>query len=130
MLANCNTRPNALRVKFLRQSVTLTSFGTSTFEKGVKALDDVLQFFDRHIPENKLDECMIIDKCGDHLGIHLTNRYFTSRHESPNGSHIPFTSFVDPSGYLANLVGGSYFHGEQNVVKYYNRAIVKGGAIK
>ncbi|KAF8336027.1 hypothetical protein F5887DRAFT_891718, partial [Amanita rubescens] len=113
---------NSNRVKFLRQSVTLTGFGTETFEKGIKALNEVHALFDRHIPENKLGECTIIDKCDEHLGIHLTNRYFTSRRESPTEPHIPFASDVDPMGFLANLVGGTYFQSEQNTVKYYNRS--------
>ncbi|KAK2459290.1 hypothetical protein APHAL10511_008692 [Amanita phalloides] len=37
---------------------------------------------------------------------------------------------VDPSGILAALAGDDFFHGEQNVVKYYNRKIVQGGAVK
>ena len=124
------SRPNSNRVKFLRQSVTLTGFGTETFEKGIKALNEVHALFDRHIPENKLGECTIIDKCDEHLGIHLTNRYFTSRRESPTEPHIPFASDVDPMGYLANLVGGTYFQSEQNIVKHYNRSVGKGGLIK
>ncbi|KAF8716420.1 hypothetical protein AX14_012357 [Amanita brunnescens Koide BX004] len=95
--------PNSPKVKFLRQSVTLTGFGTSTFENSIKALDEVLHFFDRHIPENKLDECTIIDRCGDYVGIHLMNRYFTPQRESSNEAHIPFEPMVDPSGLLANL---------------------------
>ena len=125
-------RPNSNRVKYLRQSVTLTGFGTETFEKGVKALTEVHALFDRHIPENKLDECTIFDKCDDYIGIHLTNRYFTSRRELATEPHVPFASDVDPMGYLANLVGGGgmYFHSEQNSVKYYNRSVGKGGIIK
>ena len=125
------TRAN--RVKYLRQSVTLTGFGMETFEKGIKALTEVHALFDRHIPESKLGECTIIDKCDEYLGIHLTNRYFTSWHELPTELHVPFPGDVDPMGYLANLVGGiggMYFHSKQNSVKYYNRTVGKGGIIK
>lgn len=76
--------------------------------------------YERHVPAGKLDECSIVDKCGDFLGIHLTNRYFTSR---PYAPHIPFDPSVDPSGNLTNLAKGQYFHDEQNVVKYNNRTV-------
>lgn len=91
---------------------------------------DVHVLFNRHVPPNKLGECSIIDKCDDFLGIHLTNRYFTSRRDAPYAPHIPFDSSVDPSGYLANLMQGRYFHDEQNVIKYYNRTIDPKGAVK
>jgi hypothetical protein len=87
----------------------LTGFNTPTFGRGIKALDDVIQLFDRHIQENKLDECTIVNKCGDHLGIHLTNQYLTPRRESMNEPNIPFEPHVDPSGILASLVGAHIF---------------------
>ncbi|KAF8324385.1 hypothetical protein F5887DRAFT_1086610 [Amanita rubescens] len=123
-------RPTQNRKRFLRQSVTLTGCGTPTFEQGLKTIMDVQALFDRHIPANKIDECTFIDKCDKHLGIHLTNRYFTPRWESPAEEAVPFTTDVDPSGILAALAGHDFFHGEQNIVKYHDRQIVQGGAVK
>jgi hypothetical protein len=123
-------RPTQARIRFLQQSVTLTGFETATFNKGVQALLDVQGFFDRHIPVNKIEECTIIDKYDDSLGIQLSNRYFTARREAPTDKQVAFTLEIDPSGYLASLAGDQFFHGEQNIVKYYNRKVVDGGAIK
>jgi hypothetical protein len=124
------SRAESNRIRYLRQSVTLTGFGTPTFENGIKGLLQVHELFDRHVPENKLDECSIVDKCDDFLGVHLSNRYFSSWHENPTGAHIPFAPMVDPSGFLTSLVKTQYFHGEQNVVKYYNRSVDSRGVIK
>jgi hypothetical protein len=118
------------RIRFLRQSVTLAGYGTPTFEKGIQAILDVQDFFNRNIPANKLDECTIIEKCGEALGLHMTNRYFMPRRETTSETEVALTPDIDPSGILAGVVGDHFFHGEQNVVKYYNRRVVHGGAIK
>ncbi|KAF8340895.1 hypothetical protein F5887DRAFT_1076842 [Amanita rubescens] len=119
------------RIRFLRQSVTLTGFGTPTFEHGIKSLMEVHALFGRYLPENKLGECTAIDKCNNKfLGIHLSNRYFTTLHDAPDAPHIPFAEGIDPYGYLADLAKGPYFHSEQNVVKYNNRYIDPKGIIK
>lgn len=87
--------------------------------------------FSRHLPENKLGECTAIDKCNDKfLGIHLSNRYFTTMHDAPDTPHIPFAEGIDPHGYLADLAQGPYFHSEQNVVKYNYRYVDPKGTIK
>jgi hypothetical protein len=114
----------------LRQSLTLTGCGTPTFEQGIRNILEVQNLFDRHIPANKLDECTLVANCGDGLGIHLSNRYFTPRHEAPAEKAVELTSDIDPSGILAALASDQFFHGEQNVVKYYTRTVVDGGAIK
>jgi hypothetical protein len=109
----------------------LTGFGTPTFERGIQSLMEVHALFNRHIPESKLDEISIVDKCSEEfLGIHLINRYLTSRREAPYAPHIPFDPSIDPSGYLTNLVKSNYFHDKQNVVKYYNRALDSKGATR
>jgi hypothetical protein len=125
-------RDQTNRIRFLRQSITLTGFGTATFEAGIKSLQAVHTFFDRHLPEGKLDECTIIDQCDDHFGIHLTNRYFTTRRESDSQTEqaIEFPTEVDPQGILTGLVSDQFVHTEQNEVKYYNRSVSECGAIK
>jgi hypothetical protein len=114
----------------LRQSITLAGFGTPTFERGIKALLDVQAFFDRHVPENKIDECTIIDKCEKGLTLHLTNCYFTPKQDAGTEEEISFPAEIDPSGILAALSRQQFIHAEQNVVRYYSRSVVQGGVIK
>jgi len=123
-------REDTNRIRFLRQSVTLTGFGTETFEAGIKSLLSVHDYFDRHLPKGKLTECTIIDQCDKHLGIHMTNRYFTNRRESRAAETVEFGTEVDPQGILAGLVSDQFLHTEQNEVKYYDRSVGKGGMIK
>lgn len=115
---------------YLRQSVTLTGYGTTTFERGIQAILDVQAFFDRNIPANKLDECTLIEKCDGALGINMTNQYFTPWREATNEVEVTFTSDIDPMGILAGHGKNQFIHCEQNVVKYYNRKTIQGGAIK
>lgn len=102
----------------------------TNFEHSIQSLMEAHALYERHVPAGKLDECSIIDKCSDFLGIHLTNWYFTSHHDAPYAPHIPFDPSVNPYGNLANLAKGQYFHNEQNVVKYNNRTINPHGAIR
>jgi hypothetical protein len=124
------SRDQTDRIRFLRQSITLTGFGTDTFEAGIQSLHAVRAFFDRHLPEDKLDEITIIDNCEDHFGIHFTNRYFTTQRESQAERSVEFPTEVDPHGILAGLANEQFMHTEQNEVKYYNRSVDKGGMIK
>lgn len=83
-------------------TITLTGFDTKMFENCINSIYEVQSFFDHHIPQDKLEECTMIDKCSnEHLGVHLTNRYFTTRSESPHALQIPFSGEVDPLGILA-----------------------------
>ncbi|KAF8326445.1 hypothetical protein F5887DRAFT_1084538 [Amanita rubescens] len=123
-------RQTANRTRFLRQTVTLTGFGTERFEKCIKTIGKIQSIFERHIPEDKLQESTIIGNCDEHLGLHFTNRYFTNKHHEPYAQQIPFTSDIDPSGILAGLVNNNFIHCEQNEVKYYNRQMDIKDAIK
>jgi hypothetical protein len=105
-------------------------YGTPTFQQGIQAILDVQDFFDQNIPANKLDECTIIEKCGEALGLHMTNRYCMPRRETTSETEVALTPDIDPSGILAGVAGDHFFHGKQNVMKYYNRRVVHGGAIK
>ena len=117
-------------VRYLCQSVTLTGYGTATFERGIQTVLDVHAFFDQNIPANKLEACTIIKKCDMALGMHMSNRYFTPWEEATNEAEVTLTSDVDPNGILAGYAGNQFVHCEQNVVKYYHRKAVQGGAIK
>jgi ribosomal protein S28E/S33 len=60
----------------------------------------------------------------------MTNQYFTPRREAINEAEVPLTSDIDPMGILAGHGKNQFIHCEQNVVKYYNRKTIQGGAIK
>ena len=47
----------------------------TNFEHSIQSLMEAHALYERHVPAGKLDECSIIDKCSDFLGIHLTNWY-------------------------------------------------------
>jgi hypothetical protein len=51
--------------------------------------------------------------------VEFSTRYFTSRHDDPNGNAIPFNRYTDPHGVLSRMSNSRYFHGEDNQVLYY-----------
>ena len=54
-----------------------------------------------------------------HTTIEFGNHYFTSRHDDPYSSEIPFGQAVDPKGILSSISGNQIFHGPDNKVLYY-----------
>jgi len=50
----------------------------------------------------------------------MSNRYFTPRRQETLGApEVPFSSDIDPHGFLQQATGNALFHGEENVVHYY-----------
>jgi hypothetical protein len=86
--------------------------------------------FNRNVPQNKLQNCSSISNFMEHTGIDMSNRIFTSRKDSPTAPEFPFAKDVDPTGLLKRLGGDQLFHGEDNVVSYWERIAERGGGSK
>ena len=66
----------------------------------------------------------------EHVGIEMSNRYFTPRKDSPTAPEFPFGKDVDPAGLLMKLGRDQLFHSEDNVVSYWERIAERGGGSK
>jgi hypothetical protein len=104
---------------YLRQSITLTGFGTATFEDAIKASYKIYSLFTRRFPEGQLEawKCHLLS---GHSQFTTWNRYLTPVKDAPNMAHAPFTEATDPLGILKEMVAkGNHVHGEDNAVSYW-----------
>lgn len=108
------------RYKYLRQSLTLTGFGSPTFNNAVSAAQTIHRLFDRNFAESEM-EPWTIATAGEQLSFDMTNRYFTPTKDTPLMQHVPFKNDVDPLGILEGMAQAGYTHGEENEVGYYKR---------
>lgn len=119
------------RAKYLRQGISLTGLGTPTFEEALKGILDIYALFSGHVPREKLRPCACIDRYGEFSSIESSNRYFTSIKDcGPTEKHVSFSTEIDPHGVLSSFESTGYIHGENNVVEYYERSILKTGEMK
>jgi hypothetical protein len=113
--------PNSItpaRYKFIRQSISITGAGTTTFNEALKAVQEIYTLFHRQFPDGKLESWNTPDYAG-HTAIDISNRYFTPKRDAPKMEHIPFGEAVDPHGILEDMAKSGYVHGEENKVSYY-----------
>jgi hypothetical protein len=65
---------------------------------------------------------------GEYVSIDMSNRYFTPRRQETLGTtEIPFSTDVDPHGFLAKAAGTSLVHTDENAVHYYERVLKDNG---
>jgi hypothetical protein len=115
---NLSESVNPVRYKFIRQGISITGAGTTTFYEAVKAAQDIYTHFHRQFPDGKLESWSAATYAG-HQALDITNRYFTPKRDAPEMEHIPFSEAVDPHGILADMTKSGYIHGEENNVLYY-----------
>lgn len=115
-------RAGSPHVRHLRQSLTLTGFNTSTFQSVSENIGAVHDLFGRFIGKGSLQDLTCVSGFGEYVCIDMSNRYFTPRREETLGEiEIPFTADVDPHGFLGQAAGTGLFHGDDNIVHYYER---------
>ena len=64
------------------------------------------------------------------LNLLAANRLFTRQDKDEQYIPVAIDSSVDPHGSLARLAGSQYVHTEDNVVRYFARAINGDGSIR
>jgi len=114
-------RPNSRQARYLRQSLTLTALGRTSFEKILASIARVHTLFDRSIGENRLQACSIFTTFEDVPAVDMSNRYFTPRTEATISEIMVLGNEIDPQGFLARAAGPNYVHTEENMVYYYEK---------
>ena len=115
-----------MRIRFLRQGITITGFGTPTFQQSIEGVKLIYEMFQCRCLEGKLEAWVP----GTHRGfptLDLSNRYFTPTRDAPNMEHVPFHKLEDPLGVLEGMKESGYIHGEENTVWYFTREIDEEG---
>lgn len=113
-------RPNG-KVKYLRQSATLTAFGNPVFNKLIENIAAIYAIFKRAVGDG-LSESAVYSMYEEFPAIEVANRYFTPRGGADSEEMRPLTAEVDPNGYLAKAAGSAYVHTEENKVYYFEKA--------
>ena len=119
------------RTRYLRQSISLTGLGTPTFNASLQGVLNVFTLFSNHVPRDALNNCEnICNSYGNHPGIDISNRYFSSIKNTPMEKRIPFEQHEDPHGILARLETPNYVHSNLNKVEYFERISKANGEMK
>lgn len=121
-MQNGVNRHTPARYKYLRQTISITGFGTATFEQTVSAVKEIHEFFERSFSEKKL-QGWTAGRFRQHQALDLSNRYFTPKRDAPGMEDRPFSEGVDPKGILEGMKQSGYIHGEENDVKYFARRV-------
>ncbi|KAF8891008.1 hypothetical protein BD779DRAFT_1384285, partial [Infundibulicybe gibba] len=113
--------PKSQSLRYLRQGVSITGLGTTSFANAIESLKKIYVIFSRSIGSTKLQSGTPTSMFGDYPTIDTSNRYFTVKKPGHREQEHAFGVDIDPSGALSGLLGAGYYHGEDNIVRYYER---------
>lgn len=102
----------------LRQGVTLTGFGSASFNRAIDSIFLIHTLFGRALRDGMLEKWQP-PRFGSHVAFDSSNRYFSSRRLNSSAVPVSFPELVDPKGILAALAGDDLIHCEENQVYYY-----------
>ncbi|KAF8238543.1 hypothetical protein L208DRAFT_1387541, partial [Tricholoma matsutake] len=99
----------------LRQGVTLVGHGTPTFEDALDAAQEIYGFFDRNVQEGSLESWALASTSKEQCkGIKASNRYLTSKQDTPEMVSLPIPLSIDPHRILESLAKPNFVYGEDN----------------
>lgn len=102
----------------MKQAVTLTSLGTSVFEKALVNIRGTYAHLACNYPPGTMTP-WLPDNFRGQATLELSNRYLMLRQHQQPSPVVPFQHGVDPNNVLARLAGDQYNHLEENRVIYY-----------
>lgn len=110
---------NSSHARHLRQSIALTGLNTPLFQLVIQNVNKIHALFGRAVGLDSLSQCGIVTQFREYTAIELSNRYFTPKKDVTDVEPILLDKDIDPYGYLLKAGGTTLFHGEENVVTYY-----------
>lgn len=111
------------RFKYLRQNISLTGLGSSTFTRALDAAQMIYKHFDRQFPEGLLDSWSPTTHATNPSlnSLDISNRYLTPlRDVSSSAESVPFHKGVDPRNILTDMAKNNHIHTEDNYVEYFS----------
>jgi len=108
-------------VKHLQQSLTLTGLDTATFQNVSENIIAIYHLFQCLLGKNSIQDLTAIGQIEGLLSIDMSNHYFTPRWDGLSATGIPFSTDIDPYGFLTKAAGTSLFHSKDNKVYYYEQ---------
>lgn len=106
------------RIKYLKQSITITGLGGESFENICKVSERMSTFFKRY---GKLEGSLEEDArvyCGTYSALEFNNRYLTPKYETDGSDILNIPTPVDPTGALAAVCGDHHVYTSENEVVY------------
>jgi hypothetical protein len=97
----------------------VTGLGTPGFELTIAKIQCLSQIISRQVSEGTMDH-FIHGFFQENSALDVGTRYFTSRKDDPMSPAAPFDHTIDPKGILLSMSDDKYFHGVDNMVKYYS----------
>ncbi|KAH7907989.1 hypothetical protein BJ138DRAFT_1116223 [Hygrophoropsis aurantiaca] len=120
-------RPRPQQLRHMRQSITITGLGQSSFDSAVSSLYALQPLLARTAPPGAMEKW----QPGEYknvVSLDIQNRYFTLRRYADGAEKINFDDSVDPDGFLEDNNSRDLIHTEDNKVEYY--ASATAGAVK
>ncbi|KAJ7101105.1 hypothetical protein C8R44DRAFT_888067 [Mycena epipterygia] len=115
----------------LQQSVHITGLGSATFADAAKKMTQVKENIKDELSGLAFSpERLNASNFQEHPGLFASNRYFSSRMDSPAGVEVPFGTGFDPADVLYKLKGAQLFHSADNVVAYYEQTKNEEGRMR
>ncbi|KAF8871920.1 hypothetical protein BD779DRAFT_1399291, partial [Infundibulicybe gibba] len=115
--------PNSKHLRYIRQGVSITGLGTTSFANAIENLKKIYVIFSRSIGSAKLQGGTCTLMFGDYPTIESFNRYFTAKKSGHRRQEYALGVDIDPFGTLSSALGAGYYHGEDNIVNYYERTV-------
>ena len=120
--------PTSPHVRHLHQSLTLTGSNALTFQSVSENIAAVHDLFSCFVSKELLQELTATGIFGEYVSINMSNCYFTPHQQKTLGTtEIPFSTDVDPHGFLTKAAGTSLVHTDENTVHYYERVLKDNG---
>ena len=119
---------NSRNAKFLRQSVQVTGFGNTSFDRLLENIARIHALFKRAIGPFLNDEAGV-SYFKEFAAIDASNRYFNPRTGRNQEVECPITADIDPKGFLKKAAGDLFVHTEEKKVHYYEKHKSSSGQI-
>jgi hypothetical protein len=116
----------------MSQKVTVTGMGNDTFNNAIIKINEIIRAFSDFHGSGKFvllksTEFEVAESA--HPSLPLGNRFFCHR-AAAIGPAIPFSSEIDPHGYLASQPNGLLRHTQDNEVEYFRLESEDGDGYK
>jgi hypothetical protein len=108
------------KVKYLRQSATVTAFGHSVYDGLIANIAIIHSLFRRAVGDRLTEEC-VNSTFEEWPAIEVANRYFTPKAVARLEDVRSIGTDVDPFGSLHKAASSSFVHTEENKVLYFQR---------
>jgi hypothetical protein len=90
------------------------------FDEAIDAAQEIYGMFDRNIQDTLLEPWSLAhSQVTQGRALDASNRYLTSKRDTPGAVSVPIPANIDPWGILESLTKEGFVYSEENEVQYY-----------